>query len=186
MKPAIFLDRDGTINEQMGYINHLSRFQLLPKVGEAIRLLNEHGYLVVVLTNQSGIARGYYPIELVYKVHAHMINLLRKAGARIDGIYFCPHSPDEGCLCRKPKTGMIDMACRDLNIADLSSSYVIGDMCVDMELANNAGLKGIMVRTGYGMGEIEYRLPKADISPAFIADDLFSAVRWILDNDKRL
>ncbi len=184
MRPAVFLDRDGTINEQMGYINHISRFKLLPRVADAIRMLNENNYLVVVVTNQSGPARGYFPIELVYEVNNYMKELLRKEGANIDAVYFCPHLPEDGCNCRKPKTGMIEMACKDLNI-DLSLSYVIGDMCDDIELAKNAGIKGIMVKTGYGMGEIEYRLPKRNLKPDYIADDLFSAVKWILENDKR-
>ena len=184
MRPAVFLDRDGTINEQMGYINHISRFKLLPRVADAIRMLNENNYLVVVVTNQSGPARGYFPVELVYEVNNYMKELLRKEGANIDAVYFCPHLPEDGCNCRKPKTGMIEMACKDLNI-DLSLSYVIGDMCDDIELAKNAGIKGIMVKTGYGMGEIEYRLPKRNLKPDYIADDLFSAVKWILENDKR-
>ena len=184
MKRAVFLDRDGTINEQMGYINHISRFRLLPKVAEAIRMLNENDYLVVVVTNQSGPARGYFPIELVHEVNRHMQRLLKNEGANVDAIYFCPHLPEDGCNCRKPKTGMIEMACRDMEI-DLSRSYVVGDMCDDIELAKNAGIKGIMVKTGYGLGEIEYRLPKKNIKPDYIADDLFSAVTWILENDKR-
>jgi len=184
MKPAVFLDRDGTINEQMGYINHISRFKLLPKVADAIRMLNENNYLVVVVTNQSGPARGYFPIELVHEVNSYMQELLRKEGANIDAVYFCPHLPEDGCNCRKPKTGMIDMACRDLDI-DLSHSYMIGDMCDDIELAKNAGIKGIMVKTGYGLGELKYRIPKRNIKPDYIADDLFSAVKWILENDKR-
>ena len=184
MKPAVFLDRDGTINEQMGYINHISRFKLLPKVADAIRMLNENNYLVVVVTNQSGPARGYFPIELVHEVNSYMQELLRKEGANIDAVYFCPHLPEDGCNCRKPKTGMIDIACRDLDI-DLSHSYMIGDMCDDIELAKNAGIKGIMVKTGYGLGELKYRIPKRNIKPDYIADDLFSAVKWILENDKR-
>ena len=183
MRPAVFLDRDGTINEQMGYINHISRFHLIPGAAKAIGLLNRHDYLVIVISNQSGIARGYFPLELVHEVHRHMIDMLKKEGAHVDAIYFCAHSPDENCSCRKPKTGLIDQACRDLEI-DLSRSYVIGDMCTDMELARNAGLNGIMVKTGYGMGEMTYRLPKTDIRPIFLADDLLSAVRWILNNDK--
>ncbi len=183
-KQAVFLDRDGTINEQMGYINHISRFRMLPKTNEAIKILNQHDYLVIVITNQSGVSKGYFPIDLVYEVHNYMENLLKKSNAYIDAIYFCPHSPDEGCICRKPKTGMIEMACRDLPI-DISQSYLVGDMCVDMELARNAKLKGIMVKTGYGLGEIKYRLPNTYLKPVYIADDLLSAVKWILKNDKR-
>jgi len=182
MKPAVFLDRDGTINEQMGYINHISRFRLLPKVSEAIALLNKYNYLVIVISNQSGVGRGYFPIELVYKVHEYMKELLKKSGAFLDAIYFCPHTPDQGCNCRKPKTGMIEKACKQFPI-DLSRSYVIGDMCIDMELAKNAKIKGVMVKTGYGLGEIEYVLPKVKLRPLYIADDLLSAVKWILKQD---
>ncbi len=184
LKPAVFIDRDGTINEQMGYINHITRFRLLPKVGEAIRLLNKNGYLVIVITNQSGVSRGYFPIELLYQVHDYMKELLRKHGAHVDAIYFCPHAPEEGCNCRKPNTGMIEKACREFPI-DLSKSYLIGDMCTDIELAEKAGIKGIIVKTGYGLGEIEYRLPKTKLKPVYIAEDLFSAVNWILEQDGR-
>ena len=157
-KPAVFIDRDGTINEQMGYINHVSRFMLLPGTAEAIRLLNDHGYLVIIVSNQSGVARGYFPIDLVNEVHDHMKVQLEKDNARVDGIFFCPHYPKGKlpeysgvCECRKPKTGLIKMACGDFDI-DMADSYVIGDRCTDMELARNAGLKGILVKTGYGLG----------------------------------
>ena len=114
-RPAVFLDRDGTINEQMGYINHVSRFILLPGVAEAIRLLNENNFLVIVVSNQSCVARGYFPLTLVEKVHEYMISKLKKENAIIDGIFFCPHYakgrlPEYtfDCDCRKPKTGLIE------------------------------------------------------------------------------
>jgi len=185
-KPAAFIDRDGTINEQMGYINHLSRFKIIPGVPEAIRLLNDLGFLVIVLTNQSGIARGYYSIDLVRQVHDLLRKTLEKeANATIDAILFCPHHPQGNvpeytmeCECRKPKTGLIKQACMDFEI-DLTHSFVIGDMASDMELANQAGVKGIMVETGYGLGEIDFILPKKQLEITFIAENLLHAVRFL-------
>ena len=108
-RPAVFMDRDGTVNEQMGYINHLNRFVLLPGAAEAIRLLNDAGYLAIIVSNQSGVARGYFPVDLVHRVHEKMETLIKKEGATLDGIYFCPHYPKgkvapygTTCDCRKP------------------------------------------------------------------------------------
>ncbi|MBC8178552.1 MAG: HAD family hydrolase [Deltaproteobacteria bacterium] len=185
-KPAVFIDRDGTINEQMGYINHISRFMLLPGTGEAIRLLNEHGYLVIIVSNQSGVARGYFPMNLVNEVHEHMMVLLERDNARVDGIFFCPHYPkgklpeySRACECRKPKTGLIRMACRDFDI-DMANSYVIGDRCTDMEMARKADLKGILVKTGYGLGDLEYVFPDLTFEPFHVVDDLLYAAEWIV------
>lgn len=179
-KPAVFIDRDGTLNEQMGYINHVTRFVLLPGAAEAIRLLNRNGYLAIVVSNQSGVARGYFPLELVEEVHAHMrALLLNKEDALLDGILFCPHSPSAGCNCRKPRTGLIENACEGFDI-DMSNSYVIGDRSTDIEMAVRANLKGILVETGYGLGEINHVLPHKAAKPAYVAKDLLHAVRWIL------
>jgi len=190
MRSAVFLDRDGTINEQRGYINHLDRFVMLPGAAEAIRLLNKNGILAIVASNQSGIARGYFPIELVHKVHARMEMLLSSKGARLDGIYFCPHHPrgvipeyTTTCDCRKPGTGLIEKARKHFEI-DLAGSYVIGDRCQDLEMATRANLEGILVLTGYGKGEAEYMLPRESVKPAFIAKNILDAVRWIIDPGK--
>jgi len=185
-RPAVFMDRDGTVNEQMGYINHIRRFVLLPGSGEAIRRLNEHGFLAIIVSNQSGVARGYFPMELVYEVHDHMNMLLRREGAVLDGILFCPHYPggkvpeySRSCDCRKPRTGLIDQACRQFEI-DMPNSYLIGDRCTDMELASRSGVKGILVKTGYGLGDLKYVLPDHPHQPFHVADDLLDAVRWIV------
>lgn len=186
-RAAVFLDRDGTINEQMGYINHLSRFVMLPGVSKAIRRLNDFGFLTVVVSNQSGVARGYYPLELVHQVHSVLIRRLQEeAEAVVDAILFCPHHPQGvvpefswDCECRKPKTGLVDQACKIFEI-DLSRSFMVGDMGSDMEFARRAGLTGILVRTGYGLGEIEYVLPRKQAGPAHIARDLADAVQWIV------
>ncbi len=186
-RPAIFIDRDGTINEQMGYINHLSRFHILPGVSEAIKSLNDSNYLAIVITNQSGIARGYFPLELLESLHSFMIETLEKDGAKIDDIFYCPHYPNSkieeyaiACDCRKPKTGMISQAQEKFDI-DLENSYMIGDHYTDLEFASNAGIKSIMVKTGYGLGEVEYLLSDLPCQPVYVADDLLDAVKWILN-----
>ncbi len=176
---AVFLDRDGTLNEEMGYINHLSRFRLLPQAVPTIRRLNDAGVKAVVVTNQSGAARGYFPVSLLDEVHAHLQNLLAAGGAHLDGIYACLHHPDEGCPCRKPRPTLIQQAARDLNL-DLSRSYLVGDRYKDIETAANAGVKGILVLTGYGRGEYEYLRATQEVQPVFVAPDLEAAVKWIL------
>ena len=189
-KPAVFIDRDGTVNEQMGYINHLSRFIMLSGAAEAIKLLNSHQYLAIIVSNQSGVARGYYPIELVNEVHAHMRALMEKDGAIIDGIFFCPHHingsvPEYSikCNCRKPKTGLIEKACKAFDI-DMTNSYVIGDRYSDIELAVRLDIRGILVTSGYGLGDLEYVFPRLSFSPAYVAKDLLHAVRWIIKKSK--
>jgi D-glycero-D-manno-heptose 1,7-bisphosphate phosphatase len=180
-KAAVFLDRDGTINEEMGYINHVSRLMLLPQAIPAIRRLNEAGCRVVVVTNQSGAARGYFPPSLVAQVHECLQDLLAQGGARLDGIYTCLHGPDEGCSCRKPKPGLIHQAAQELHL-DLSRSYLVGDRFLDVETAVQAGVKGILVLTGYGRGEYEYLSGPRRVEPIHIAADLLAAAAWIIED----
>jgi D-glycero-D-manno-heptose 1,7-bisphosphate phosphatase len=189
-KPAVFIDRDGTVNEQMGYINHVSRFVILPGVVEALRLLNENGFHAVIVSNQSGVARGYFPLGLVQEVHDFLDASLKKYHVTVDGIFFCPHHPNgsvpeftKRCNCRKPRTGLIDQACRSLEI-DLQNSYAIGDRCEDIQFAWRAGVTGILVKTGYGLGEIQYLLPQSTAKPVYIAEDLLHAVQWIINVEK--
>ena len=184
-QPAVFVDRDGTINEQMGYINHPSRFVILPGVPEAIRLLNSNDFLVIVVSNQSGVAWGYFPIDLVHKVHDELKRILNKNNCTVDGIFFCPHHSQGTvpeyrleCDCRKPKTGLIKQAQEVFDI-DMSSSYVIGDRYSEIELANRLNLKGVLVKTGYGRGEVKYILPGKP-QPDYIAEDLLDAAKWII------
>ena len=186
LRSAVFLDRDGTINEQMGYINHISRFQLLPGVGAAIARLNRQGLPVVVVTNQSGLARGYFPAALLEAVHEKMFRGLAEAGAHIDGLYLCPHHPEakearyrQACDCRKPKTGMLEQAARDLGL-DLARSYVIGDRWSDLRCGAAVGASTILVLTGYGRGDACYIGPTQTVQPDFIAEDLSGAVDWLL------
>ncbi|MEK7283612.1 MAG: HAD family hydrolase [Acidobacteriota bacterium] len=186
-RPAVFMDRDGTISEEVGYVNHLSRYRLLPRSLEAIRLINEAGLMAIVTTNQSGVARGYFSQDLVEAVHARLLSLAAGAGARLDAVYYCPHHPAEGsppwraaCDCRKPKPGMILRAAREHGI-DLERSYVVGDSVVDIEAGAAAGVRGVLVLTGYGRGLLEHQKERFRTPPAHTADDLLEAVRWILE-----
>ncbi len=185
-RPAVFLDRDGTINEQMGYINHLCRFKLLAGAAEAIKLLNDAEIPVVVISNQSGLARGYFPEELLVAVHEKMDRLLAEKGAHVDGIYYCPHHPEakeerfrDTCNCRKPKPGLVFQAAEEMNL-DPANSFVVGDRWSDIKTAANCGAKSVLVRTGYGRGDEQYIGPHQEIQPDHKAEDLLEAVKWIL------
>ncbi len=187
---AVFLDRDGTINEQMGYINHISRFQLLPGVRRAIKQLNSANVPVIVISNQSGLARGYFPEELLSEVHEKMNMLLAEKGAHVDAIYYCPHHPEakeekfrETCDCRKPKPGLVLQAAKELDI-DPEKSFVVGDRWSDIKTAVNCGAKSILVRTGYGRGDEKYIGSYQEIQPDIKCDDLTEAVGWILSQLK--
>jgi D-glycero-D-manno-heptose 1,7-bisphosphate phosphatase len=190
--PAVFLDRDGTISDEVGYVNHLSRVRMLPAAARAIRLLNRYAIPAIVVTNQSGVAREYFDERLVHKVHEKIQRALRRQGAHLDKIYYCPHHPTVGrapyrrdCPCRKPKPGMLQQAARELPI-DLKRSYVVGDRMKDVYFAHAAGLKGVLVLTGYGRGEYEHQRKMWREQPDCIARDLYEAVRWILSDLGRL
>jgi D-glycero-D-manno-heptose 1,7-bisphosphate phosphatase len=189
-RPAVFLDRDGTINEQMGYVNHPSRFVMLPRAAEAIRLLNRNEFLAIIVSNQAGAARGYFPLPLIETVHGLMNASLRERNAYVDAIFYCPHHPRAQlpelrmeCDCRKPRTGLIEKARGEFDV-DMARSYVVGDRCLDIELAHRCGLKGVLVKTGYGRGELEHLLPSREEKPVYIAEDLYDAVWWILEREK--
>jgi D-glycero-D-manno-heptose 1,7-bisphosphate phosphatase len=175
----VFLDRDGTIAEEVGYLNHASRFRMFPFVAEAIQRLNEARLPVIVVTNQSGIGRGYFPESLVHTVNELMTRQLAAAGAKLDAIYYCPHTSAEKCRCRKPNTGMLDRAARE-HALDLHRSFVVGDRYGDVKLARNAGAQSVLVRTGYGEGELAWHAAKWTVPPDFVAEDLAQAADWIL------
>jgi len=160
-------------------LNHIARFRMFPFAAAAIRRLNEAGLAVVVLTNQSGVARGYFPESLVRDVHELMKSELAKGGAHLDGVYYCPHSSADGCECRKPKLGMMQRAERDLGV-QASGSYVIGDRYGDMELAFRAGAHSIFVRSGYGLGDWTWHHQDWPRQPESVVEDLTAAVDWIL------
>jgi D-glycero-D-manno-heptose 1,7-bisphosphate phosphatase len=179
LRPAIFLDRDGTVCEEMGYLNHIDRLRIFPFAAEAIQKLNRAGLMVIVVTNQSGVARKYFPEALVGEVHARVLAQLGRQNAIIDAIYYCPHAAADHCACRKPQPGMLRRAAREHGI-DLSRSFVVGDRRGDIELAYNAGSRGILVRTGYGEGEVAWHLANWPIQPCFVAPTLTEATGWIL------
>ncbi len=155
----------------------------MPQAAPAIRGLNRAGLKVVVVTNQSGAARGYFPETLVERVHARMKELLAAGGARVDAIYACLHHPEAKCACRKPQPNLIQDAARDLGL-DLSRSYLVGDRYMDIQTAQNAGVKGILVLTGYGLGEYEQRSSRSP-APAYVAQDLLEAADWIIEDLKK-
>ena len=187
MQKAIFLDRDGTINEEMGYINHPDRFKIFPFVAESIKIFNQSGFLVIIITNQSGIARGYYSEALVEDLHNRLTMEMQNKGARIDAIYYCPHHPTEGraeyrknCDCRKPKPGLILRAVQEHNIS-LPASYTIGDRYQDVVMARQLNIKAGLVLTGYGLGEYTYNRQRWEYQPDFIGQDLLTLARQITE-----
>lgn len=179
LRPAVFLDRDGTIAEEVGYLNHISRFRMFPFAGAAIRRFNEKGMPVVVVTNQSGVGRGYFPASVVHSVHDLMTQQLAAQGARIDAVYYCLHTSAENCACRKPKTAMLVRAASE-NGLDLECSFVVGDRYSDIQLAHNVRARSVLVRTGYGEGELAWHAAKSPVQPDFVANNLMDAADWIL------
>lgn len=184
---AVFMDRDGTISEEIGYVNHPSRYRVFPYSTEAVRLLNERDWLAILVTNQAGVARGYFTEELIGSVHAVLENELRKEGAHLDRIYYCAHHPTVGeppyrfdCDCRKPKPGLITRAANDLDI-DLTKSWMVGDRYSDVALARNAGVRAAFVLSGYGRGEWEYQRNVWQHEPDLVAENLLEAVRKITE-----
>jgi len=183
---AIFMDRDGTICDEVGYVNHVSRSRLLPNSIEAIRLVNRAGYMAIVATNQSGVARGLFDEALVGHVHRQLASWVEAGGGRLDALYYCPHHPHEGeppyradCDCRKPRPGMLERAAREHGI-DLSGSWMIGDGLVDLEAGAAAGAGIVHVLTGYGRGLAENQPQRFRVHPQHTAIDLLDAVRWIV------
>jgi D-glycero-D-manno-heptose 1,7-bisphosphate phosphatase len=186
---AIFLDRDGTINDEVGYLDHENKLQIIPAAFEAIRLINESGMKAVVITNQAGVARGLFTEAFVRKINGQIQSALLEQGALIDRFYFCPHHPTEGndpyrriCDCRKPEPGLLYQAAADLDI-DLVRSYLIGDRLRDVETAHRAGARGILVMTGYGqdlMQEVGPDRANELNQPDYVARDILEAVHWIL------
>jgi D-glycero-D-manno-heptose 1,7-bisphosphate phosphatase len=184
VKRAVFLDRDGTVIEEVGYLNRLDRVTFFPWSVDAIRVLNDAGLLVVVVTNQAGVARGYFDEALVRETHALIDRRLAAGRARVDAYYYCPHHPDgvveslrQACECRKPRPGMIRQAARDLDI-DIPGSFVVGDRWLDVEMGRAAGTTAVLVRTGYGQNE--ERRPGDQVAADYVADNLMDAASWIL------
>jgi D-glycero-D-manno-heptose 1,7-bisphosphate phosphatase len=178
-RPAVFLDRDGTICEEVGYLNHISRLHIFAFAAPAIRKLNQAGLPVIVVTNQSGISRRIFPESLVHQVHERITQELSAAGARIDGYYYCAHSSQEECSCRKPLPGLLEQAAREHHLR-LDRSFVVGDRYGDVKLAHAVNGRGVLVLTGYGRGEYELHAQEWARQPDLIAEDLSRAVDAIL------
>jgi len=190
LQRAVFLDRDGTVADEVGYVNHASRIRLLPRSAEAVRRIKDAGFLAVVVTNQAGVARDYFEERVVHQANQRLLELLSQEGATLDGIYYCPHHPREGappyrqdCQCRKPRPGMLQRAAEDLGI-ELGRSYMVGDGLVDVGAARAAGVVPILVLTGYGRGHVEHRRSRWTVEPEHIAEDLLDAVEWILGRER--
>jgi D-glycero-D-manno-heptose 1,7-bisphosphate phosphatase len=184
--PAIFLDRDGTLSHEVGYVNHPSRFRLYPWAVDAVRAVNRAGWLAVLVTNQAGVARGYFPETVVQQVMKELQEAMVAGGAHFDGTYVCMHHPTVGeppyrqdCDCRKPRPGMLKRAESELG-ADLSRSWVVGDRRSDLQLAWSVGARGAMVKTGYGRGELEFLAAGWDRGPDLVAANTLEAVEHIL------
>jgi len=180
---AVFLDRDGTIAKDVHYCSRVEDFQILPTVPEAIRLFNEAGFKVIVVTNQSGIARGYFTEETLAQIHQKMKDELSKYEAKVDGIYYCPHHPDDSCECRKPKTALFHRAAKEHDV-DLQNSYVIGDMQMDIDAGKVISCKTILVTTGPAAPGPNSQYPAG--LPDYTADSLLEAAQWITSKQRLL
>ncbi|NBI71995.1 HAD family hydrolase [Clostridiaceae bacterium] len=186
---VIFLDRDGTMNEEVHYLHRPEDVRMIPGTAQAIRMFHEAGYRVVVVTNQAGVARGYYTEADVEALHSYMNSLLMKEGARVDAFYYCPHHPEHGigayrtvCRCRKPGTGMFEAAERDLGKRiDRAASFMIGDKLIDAQAGHHFGVRSVLVGTGYGAGAREARPQEGAGAPEYdmFAEDLLEAARMI-------
>ena len=187
--PCVFLDRDGTLNEDVGYLDRLERLVLFPDSVDAVRLLKQAGYLVAVVTNQAGVAQGLFGEETVRAIHRHMAERFEAGRAPIDGFYYCPHLVDapvaayrRACDCRKPLPGLIRQAERDLGI-DVARSFIVGDRWRDIEMGMTVGTRTVLVRTGYG--RTEEAQPPPGITPDVIVDNMAQAAVWILQQNRR-
>ncbi|HEY9790249.1 MAG TPA: HAD family hydrolase [Candidatus Obscuribacterales bacterium] len=190
LRPVVFLDRDGTLNEEIGYIKEVEKLQLIKGAASAIRKLNEAGVAAILVTNQTGAARGYYGEDHIVQLNKRLQNLLAAENARLDAVYYCPHLAEgtvqpynRECNCRKPLPGMVESALAENADLDRSRSYVVGDKSTDVELARNCGAKAVLVTTGYGQDVVEGKY-QWKVKPDYTAPDIVAAVAWILDDLK--
>jgi D-glycero-D-manno-heptose 1,7-bisphosphate phosphatase len=189
-RAAFFIDRDGVINEEMGYINHVDRFRVLPGAAEAIHRLNEARVPVVVVSNQAGLAHGIFTEDTLRAVQRKMREAVASRGGRIDRIYYCPHHPEAkvekyrvDCDARKPQPGMLHQAVADLDL-DLTRSVLVSDRYQDVAMAKAEQMEGVLVLTGYGRGEQEHHRQSWSPAPDYVAQDLVDAVTWWLAQRK--
>ena len=177
-KPAVFIDRDGTLIEEVNFLSRVEDLRFFSYTDEAVRLIKKNGFLIVVVTNQSGIGRGIFPESAMHAIHER---IQRDLTVPLDAFYFCPHLPTGGCRCRKPNTGMIEAACERFAI-DLENSWIVGDKALDVELGWNAGIKTALVMTGYGRDDIR----KLSKSPNIVAETLMDAAETITNDELRV
>jgi len=176
---AVFLDRDGVLIEDTNYVGHVDEVKLIASAPQALRRLHDAGFLLFVVTNQSGVARGYFTREQVDEIHALLNGYFAKAGVALDRYYICPHHPEDNCDCRKPKPKFLFDAAREYSI-DLARSYMIGDRVTDVRCGQNAGTRSVLVLTGGG----REAQAKGEITPDYVAADVGAAVDWILAREK--
>jgi D-glycero-D-manno-heptose 1,7-bisphosphate phosphatase len=192
-RACVFLDRDGTVSRESGYVNHPDRIELLPGAAGAVKNLNKKGVLAILTTNQAGVGHGYFTEAVLRQIHRRLMELLAEKGAKLDAIYYAPTHPrasvekyrSDNDEMRKPGIGMIKKACEKFRI-DLSRSYVVGDKISDVEMAHRAGIKGVFVLSGYGLGEYRYKRKEWKVKPDHIAEDLKAAVEWILKDMQKV
>ena len=181
LRGAVFVDRDGTLVVERGYLSDARDLELLPGTARALHQLQAAGWPVLVISNQSGVGRGLFPLARVHEAMARLRVDLRAEGVELDGIYFCPHRPDAGCACRKPGTALLERAADD-HLLRLRSSFMVGDKLLDVETAHHAGARGVLVRSGYGREEESLLAPgEGPVVPDHVGDDLEAAAAWILD-----
>lgn len=177
---AVFIDRDGTINKNTGYIDTPDRFEIYPGVAEGIKKLKKNGYKIIIITNQSGIARGFFTVEKLEKIHEKMKKILSDDDDIIDAIYYCPHHPDEKCDCRKPNTQLFEKAIKEHKI-ETGLSYMMGDRMLDVEAGSKVGLKTVLIPEKKEMVRIE--MEESEIKPDHISKDFKLGVEWIINNN---
>jgi D-glycero-D-manno-heptose 1,7-bisphosphate phosphatase len=185
------MDRDGTLSHEVGYVNHPGRFRLYPWTVDAVRAINRAGWLAIVVTNQAGVARGYFPESVFDAVRDQLLDSLAAGGAHLDGFYACLHHPTVGkppyrldCECRKPRPGLLRRAQAELPV-DLAASWVVGDRHSDLQLAWSVGARGALVKTGYGLGELTYLAPHWSRQADLVAENLLEAVESVLGREPR-
>ena len=188
-RPAVFVDRDGTLNREVHYLARMRELRLLPGAADGVRRLACAGFAVVIVTNQSGVARGRMSVQTVHALNDELVRRLARRGARVDAVYLCPHHPTAGraplrrrCGCRKPRPGLVRRAARDLAL-DLRRSYCVGDGAVDLGLAAAAGVRGVLVLTGHGRAT--RRTLDPDVPVAHVARNFRAAAKWIIDDAVR-
>lgn len=193
MTIAVFLDRDGTLNVEKGYIRNVDDLELIPGVAESVRKLNDAGILAILTTNQTGAARGFYDLSHIDALHERLAKLLdEQAGAKLDAVFSCPHLgkgivPELAidCTCRKPEPGMIEDACKQFPQIDLKNSYMLGDKASDVAFAHNAGCQSVLLKTGYGDRVLAGKYQVLEIEPNFVFDNMPQAVEMILSRVAR-